>query len=73
MHTASEAEAWGLVAKSADRLKSADKLVLSAPMWNFGVKDVREIFVDPASRAPGADEAAREKAVGEARAMAAGV
>lgn len=142
MHTEPEAEAWRVVTRSADRLKSADKLVLSAPMWNFGVPyklkhlidvvtqpgltfgrdpekgyfgltpaksalviiarsgsyaegtplagmdmetpylklwlgwigvtGVREIFVEPASHEPGADEAAREKAVGEARAMAAG-
>ena len=32
-----EAAAWATVAESADRLKSADKLVLSVPMWNFGI------------------------------------
>ena len=36
-HTASEADAWAAIGRSADRLKSADLLLLSVPMWNFGI------------------------------------
>ncbi len=36
-HTPAEAEAWTAIGRSAERLKSADLLLLSVPMWNFGV------------------------------------
>ena len=36
-HTPPEAEAWATITRSAERLKSAGVLLLSVPMWNFGV------------------------------------
>ena len=36
-HSPPEAQAWQTIARSADRLKSAGVLLLSVPMWNFGV------------------------------------
>ena len=36
-HDAPEAAAWATIGRSADRLKSADVLLLGVPMWNFGV------------------------------------
>ena len=36
-HTPGEAQAWAAIGRSADRLKTADLLLLSVPMWNFGI------------------------------------
>jgi FMN-dependent NADH-azoreductase len=35
--TSEQARAWGEVTALADRFKSADKHVISLPMWNFGI------------------------------------
>ena len=45
-HSTPEADAWAAIGISADRLKSADKLVISAPMWNFGVPYKLKHLVD---------------------------
>jgi len=36
-HTAAQREAWTAVVKIADHFKSADKYVVSLPMWNFSI------------------------------------
>ena len=36
-HTPEQAAAWSGVVKIADHFKSADKIVLSLPMWNFSI------------------------------------
>ncbi len=36
-HNRPEADAWAILGRSAERLKAADLLLLSVPMWNFGV------------------------------------
>lgn len=36
-HSAEEASAWREVVEVCDRFKSADKYLLSLPMWNFGI------------------------------------
>ena len=36
-HSADEAGAWATITRSADRLRSADKLLLGVPMWNLGI------------------------------------
>jgi len=36
-HTPEQAAAWSEVVKIADHFKSADKIVLSLPMWNFSI------------------------------------
>ncbi len=36
-HSPPEADAWAAINRSADRFKSADVLLLSVPLWNFGV------------------------------------
>ena len=36
-HSPPEAEAWRTIGRSADRLKAADVILISSPMWNFGV------------------------------------
>lgn len=45
-HTAAQAAAWGKVAALADRFKSADKLLFSLPMWNFGIPYKLKHLVD---------------------------
>jgi FMN-dependent NADH-azoreductase len=45
-HTPEEADAWAQVGRHVDRLKSADKLLFSVPMWNFGVPYKFKHFVD---------------------------
>lgn len=50
-HTAEEAAAWMQVVKTIEHLKSADKLVVSSPMWNFAVpyrlKQYIDVIVQP--------------------------
>jgi FMN-dependent NADH-azoreductase len=50
-HTAEELEAWRAVEAVIERVKWADKLVLSVPMWNFGIpyrlKQLLDIIVQP--------------------------
>lgn len=44
--TAEEKKAWDEVKKIAGRLKTADKLVFSVPMWNFGVPYRLKHYID---------------------------
>lgn len=50
-HTKEEAEAWKAVEAVIERFKSADKIVVSTPMWNFGIpyrlKHYIDILVQP--------------------------
>jgi len=41
-----EARAWRDVRQAIERLKRADKLVVSAPMWNFGLPYALKHYVD---------------------------
>lgn len=45
-HTPEEAEAWKAVTALIDDFKSADKVVLSVPMWNFGIPYRLKHFFD---------------------------
>lgn len=36
-HTPEEAKAWQTVVDSVNTFKAADKILISAPMWNFGI------------------------------------
>jgi FMN-dependent NADH-azoreductase len=44
--TSDEASAWQAVTKVADHFKSADKYLLSLPMWNFGIPYKLKHFID---------------------------
>ena len=44
--TPAQDEAWKAVVALADRFKSADKIVLSLPMWNFGLPYKLKHFID---------------------------
>ncbi len=50
-HTAEEAAAWKAVEKAIEQFKSADKYLLSMPMWNFSIpyrlKQYIDILVQP--------------------------
>lgn len=50
-HTAPERKIWGAVEKVIETFKSADKYLISAPMWNFGIpyrlKQYFDIIVQP--------------------------
>jgi FMN-dependent NADH-azoreductase len=50
-HTQEEAEAWKAVEAEIERFKKADKLVISSPMWNFGIpyrlKQYFDVIVQP--------------------------
>lgn len=50
-HTPEEAKAWKDVVAAIDAFKAADKYVISAPMWNFGVphrlKQYLDVIVQP--------------------------
>lgn len=50
-HSAKEKEAWAKVTALIEHFKSADKYVLAAPMWNFGIpyrlKQYIDIIVQP--------------------------
>ena len=45
-HTSVQGDAWQVVQRVADGFKSADKLLLSVPMWNFGVPYVLKHYID---------------------------
>ena len=45
-HTPSQARAWQAVRKLAEEFKSADKYVISLPMWNFGIPYVLKHYID---------------------------
>ncbi len=46
VHTPVQADAWSAVRQAADGFKAADKLLLSVPMWNFGVPYVLKHYID---------------------------
>lgn len=50
-HSQEEASAWKAVEKEIERFKRADKLVISCPMWNFGIpyrlKQYFDVIVQP--------------------------
>lgn len=50
-HTSEEAEAWKAVEAAIENFKSADKIVISSPMWNFGIpyrlKQYIDVIVQP--------------------------
>jgi FMN-dependent NADH-azoreductase len=45
-HTPGQLEAWKAVTRIADQFKSADKLVFSVPMWNFGIPYKLKHYID---------------------------
>ncbi len=45
-HTPEQAAAWQAVESAFERFASADKYVLSSPMWNFGIPYKLKHFVD---------------------------
>jgi FMN-dependent NADH-azoreductase len=50
-HSSEEAQAWQRVVETVDRFKSADKVLVSSPMWNFGIpyrlKQYIDVLVQP--------------------------
>lgn len=44
--TPSQREAWRAIERIADHFKSADKYVLSVPMWNFSIPYVLKHYID---------------------------
>lgn len=45
-HTAAEAAAWKAVVDVIEEFKSADKYVISLPMWNFGIPYKLKHYID---------------------------
>ncbi len=45
-HTDKEADAWEAVVNQAEHFKSADKYLLSVPMWNFGIPYKLKHYID---------------------------
>ena len=45
-HTPEQLQAWETVTKIAEHFKSADKYVISLPMWNFGIPYKLKQFID---------------------------
>jgi FMN-dependent NADH-azoreductase len=45
-HTPDQQAAWGAVEALANEFKSADKILISVPMWNFGVPYVLKHYID---------------------------
>lgn len=45
-HTAEERKAWDAVEKVIEKFKSADKYVISLPMWNFGIPYRLKHYID---------------------------
>ena len=45
-HTAEQAQAWKAVVTLAEHFKSADKYLLSLPMWNFGIPYTLKHYID---------------------------
>jgi FMN-dependent NADH-azoreductase len=50
-HTQGEADAWRAMEAEIERFKKADKVVISSPMWNFGIpyrlKQYFDVIVQP--------------------------
>lgn len=50
-HAANEASAWQRVVMAVNHFKSADKILVSSPMWNFGIpyrlKQYIDVIVQP--------------------------
>ncbi len=50
-HTGEEAETWKAIEAAIEEFKLADKLVISSPMWNFGIpyrlKQYIDVIVQP--------------------------
>lgn len=50
-HSQKEADAWKVVEAEIERFKKADRLVISSPMWNFGIpyrlKQYFDVIVQP--------------------------
>jgi FMN-dependent NADH-azoreductase len=50
-HSEEEARAWRRVVETVNRFKSADKVLVSSPMWNFGIpyrlKQYIDVLVQP--------------------------
>lgn len=44
--TADQSAAWARVTAAAEHFKAADKIVISLPMWNFGVPYVLKHYID---------------------------
>jgi FMN-dependent NADH-azoreductase len=44
--TAPQKAAWGVIEQMADRLKAADLVVFSVPMWNFGIPYKLKHYLD---------------------------
>jgi FMN-dependent NADH-azoreductase len=45
-HTPEQSAAWEAVVKIADQFKSADKILLSLPMWNFSIPYKLKHYID---------------------------
>jgi FMN-dependent NADH-azoreductase len=45
-HTPEQSAAWETVVKIADHFKSADKILLSLPMWNFSIPYKLKHYID---------------------------
>ena len=45
-HSPEQVHAWKAVARLADHFKSADKYIVSLPMWNFGIPDKLKHYID---------------------------
>ncbi len=45
-HDADQTAAWDAVVEVCDRFKSADKYVISLPMWNFGIPYKLKHYID---------------------------
>ncbi len=45
-HTQEEADAWKTIVTHAENFKSADKYLLSIPMWNFGIPYKLKHYID---------------------------
>ena len=45
-HSREEADAWRGVARTIDDFKAADKYVISAAMWNFGIPYMLKKYID---------------------------
>lgn len=45
-HTPEQAKAWGDVVRMVDEFKSADKYLLSLPMWNFSIPYKLKHYID---------------------------
>lgn len=45
-HDADQAKAWQKVVKVCDEFKSADKYLISLPMWNFGIPYKLKHYID---------------------------